>query len=191
LSYLDSATRARLDRLRESDSIGLYASDDPSDGNDPDNALTITIDPTLRVSAVNIHAIDKVRQPSALAKACKAAYAAALAARLPRMEPGGGGRAAPRPVANGGPIAFVTRPGDLLHRHRTRRESRLDASPAFGSREATGVSSNGCVAVDLPPANSFGSVTAEPGWLLNATASNLAKAVLEAFTDAYTKRDLR
>jgi hypothetical protein len=191
LNYLDSATRARLDRLRESDSIGLYASDDPSDGNDPDNALTVTIDPTLRVVAINIHAIDKVRQPSAVTDACKAAYAAAIAARLPREEPAQPDRDQPRPVANGEPIAFVTRPGDLLNRHRSRRESRLSAPASFGSRAATGVSTNDCVTVDLPPANSSGTVTVDPGWLQNTTASNLAKAILEAFTDAYTKRDLR
>jgi len=193
LSYLDSATTARLERLRESDSIGLYASDEPSEGNDPDNALTVVIDPTLRVTAVHVHLVDKVRQPSALADAVKAAYAAAMAARLPKRESTERSSRAPRSVASAAPVTIV--PGqvraEMLDRHRIRRESKLVAAAPFGFGEATGISGNECVTVTLPPASSSGAVSADPGWLQNASAANLAKAVAEAFTDAYQRRDQR
>jgi hypothetical protein len=188
VNHLDPDTRTRLARLREYDTTGLYASDEPSDGTDPGNALTVTIDPTLRVTGVQIHRIDALRPPNSLPETFKAAYAAALAARRRGHQPAK--ESAVRPRATSAPLTLSTAPArELLDRHSIRRERKLNPQPGFGSREAAGISQNQCVTVALPPASSAGSMAVDSGWLQNASASNVARAIVEAFTDAYTKRD--
>ena len=189
MTQLDPDTRTRLARLREYDATGLYASDEPSDGTDPGNSLTVTIDPTLRVTGVQIHRIDAIRPPNSLPELFKAAYAAAVAARRPQQPPQeSAATARPRPTAE--PVTISTAPTrERLNRHSIRRKRQFNPQPRFGFRAATGTSHNQCVTVALPPASPAGPVAVEPGWLQNASASNVARAIVEAFNDAYTKRD--
>lgn len=69
-----------------------------------------------------------------------------------------------------------------LHPHR------FDTSD-FGP--TTGVSENNCVTVVLDIASSHGTVDADPGWLSQASRTNVGRAITEAFHDAYRKRDER
>lgn len=192
MSYLDGATRARLERLRETDTIGLYASDEPTEGTDPEQTITVTIDPTLRVTDVQIHRMDPLRQPDALTKAFRAAYAAAIAARLPHEAEAERPRAAdrPRPVATAAPItASAAPPPELFTGQRRRERTPHPTLTGHPAHAATGTSANACVTVDLPPASTAGTLTADQGWLQHATSANVAKAIVEAFVHAYSRRD--
>lgn len=190
MTYLDPQARDRLERLREHDSTGLYASDEPRDGTDQAGAITVTIDPTLRVTGVQIHKIELVRPPRSLADVFKEAYGAAVASGKPKPKTMPESSDRPRPVATAAPITARVSRDEALHRHRIRRELQLAPDrPRFGSGAAEGVSVNKCVTVAIPAARAVGTVTADPGWLQNASASNVANAIVEAFTEAYARRD--
>jgi hypothetical protein len=53
----------------------------------------------------------------------------------------------------------------------------------------TGESDNRCVSVTLDAGGSAGQVVSDPGWLVQATPSQLSTSVTEAFDSAYRKRD--
>ena len=182
------STSARLAELRRTDATGVYASDEPADGTDPSGAVTVTIDPTNRVTAVRLSNDERIRTSAGLAEAFESAYSAALANRLKRS------RAArpPRPATR--PRAVATRPvfrrptPEQLQRHRIRTETPRTAARSSPG-QVVGVSANDCVQVTLAPAQSSGTVVADPGWLANASPSNIASAITEAFHAAYVERD--
>lgn len=189
MNRLDPDTRARLERLREHDATGVYSSDEPSEGTDPGQTLTVTIDPTHRVSGVQIHNLDPLRSPAALSGAFDAAYAEALAAR--RTDPAPAARPEGQlPVARPLQLSVMPVTPDMLNRHSIRTETKFNPSRAgHGYREEVGISNNTCVSATVRPASPVGPIEVDAGWLQNARASNVANAIVEAFTDAYSKRD--
>lgn len=192
MSYLDGATRARLERLRETDTIGLYTSDEPTEGTDPEQTITVTIDPTLRVTDVQIHRMDPLRQPNTLTKAFGAAYAAAIAARLPDKPEAEQARTAdrPRPVATAAPIRIsVAPPPELFNGQRRRERTPHPQLTGYAAREAVGHSRNECITATLPAASTAGTLTVDQGWVQQAAGANVAKAIVEAFVHAYSRRD--
>lgn len=188
MAQLDAATRQRLEQLRATDTIGVYASDEPTEGTDRTGALTVTIDPTLRVVGTEALHIDGLRTPAELGAAVASAYRAAITARLRRDAPDQPRGARPVPVAT--PVRPDIRKDELLNRHyifEATREQRRARRPASGV--VTGRSRNDCVWVTLSPASAMGTVDADPGWLAQTTGSLLASALTEAFEDAYSERD--
>jgi hypothetical protein len=186
----DDSQDERLRELRRTDTTGVYAGDRPTEGTDRTGVLTVTIDPTNRVVGAQVSEGPDVRTPEGLALAFEAAYAAAVAARLQRRE-----AREPRPESQR-PVAVATRPvfhrptPEQLNRHRIRHESA--SRPRRGRPgQVEGVSGNDCVHVTLAPAQPTGTVMADRGWLANAQTVNIASALVEAFTDAYDKRDHR
>ena len=161
---------------------------EPAEGVDGSGAVTVRIDGAHRVTAVRVSESANIRTPDALARTFAEAYSAALAAQLasarpdrPKREPG----QRPKPVATLPTFQRPTR--EQLSRHRIREESRQTARAMTG--DAVGVSSNECVQVSLAPAQPVGAVSADPGWLANASLDNLSRAVTEAFQNAYSVRD--
>ncbi|MBA3781479.1 MAG: hypothetical protein H0X12_06440 [Nocardioides sp.] len=161
---------------------------EPAEGADPTGAITVTIGATRRVSAVRVSENATIRTPDGLAQTLAEAYSAALTAQLeasrrerPRRDPG----QRPKPVATLPTFQRPTR--EQLSRHRIREESRN--IPRATPGDAVGISSNECVTVTLIPAQPVGPVTADAGWLANASLDNLASAITEAFQNAYTERD--
>ena len=187
----DDSQDELLRELRRTDATGVYAGDGPTEGTDPTGALTVTIDPTNRVVDARVEEATAVRTPEGLAEAFAAAYATAVAARLRQRR----GSRAPRPEGHR-PVAVATRPvfrrptPEQLERHRVRQESATRTRRGHPG-EVEGVSGNDCVHVTLAPAQPTGTVTADRGWLANARTTNIASALVEAFTDAYDKRDHR
>ena len=188
MTYLDQHARDRLAELRATDAIGVYASDDPSTGQDPAGAVTVTVDAVLRVVAVDVHRADAVRDPAALRETIDAAYGAAVAARLPRAE--AVTRTGP-PVARGLRLDVRRPTAEQLAAHRLRRQGAAEEPRGPRTTAATGVSDNDCLTVTLPPAGPRGLVDADPGWLAQAPASKIRAALVQAFAAAYTERDAR
>ena len=188
MAHLDFATRERLEQLRATDTIGLYASDEPSMGSDRDGALTVTIDPTLRVQQVQVHSVDALRTPAQVRDAFEAAYHDALSRRLPDSDDGQEAGTAERPVARRVRRISARPTRERLDRHQIRyRERNRPATHIRG--EVTGTSQNDCVSVTLGPASPRGVLEVDPGWLATTVGSRLGGAITEAFHDAYARRD--
>jgi hypothetical protein len=182
MTHLAPDDRVRLERLRATDTTGVYAGDEPSTGSSPDGALTVTIDPLLRVVAVHVHAAEELRTDEALNKALAEAYRNALAARLqPRDSSPGAARPVARKVRRVSARATPAR----LERHQVRHRPQPQGP---GARPVSGSSDNQCVTVTLAPATPRGSVATDPGWLAQTTAARLSGALTEAFLDAHTRR---
>ena len=160
--------------------------DRPTQGAAPSGALTVSIDAGYRVVSVNVFKNDEVRRPESLDRSFRAAYTAAVSARLAGRPERPVRTVRPTPVR---PRVTFTRPTpEMLQRHRIRTESprtRLPGTPG----EVTGVSNNDCVSVTLDPAQPIGRIVADPGWLANAGLSSIASAITEAFQHAYDRRD--
>lgn len=184
---IDPGTRDRLEQLRATDVTGIHASDQPTEGTDPGAAVTVTVDPTLRITAVRVRDVDAVRSPDAVTSAFEAAYRAALILRLrPHDDGGAAGRS--RPVARRVRRVNPAPTAERLARHRSRhgdperpRDRRLG--------EVTGTSANRYVSVRLPVANPRGHLDVDPTWLAVTTRARLGRAITEAYADAYTRRD--
>jgi hypothetical protein len=198
MSRLDPATAARLGRLRRFDTTGFYANESPTNGADSTGSITITIDATRRVVGVNGTRIDDaLRTPQGLRTAVRGAYLAAMLAQI----------RASRALAGTAPHGRWTRPPQVALPQRDpnpvvfddpiengRTEIVTDYSAYYdeslnSSLKATGISDNTCVTVTLSRPDQSGVVDADPGWLRHAQPSNICNAVLQAFTDAYRKRD--
>lgn len=188
MAKMDAATRQRLERLRATDTTGLYASDQPTEASDPAGAVTATVDPTLRVLRVQVNRLEAVRTPAALTEAFEAAYRAALSRRVRRSEDRSGSSSAARPVARRIRRISPAPTPELLDRHETRYRDR-GLAPARRRGEVVGTSRNECVSVTLPAANPRGLLDVDPGWLAVTTRSRLSGAITEAFADAYARRD--
>ena len=186
MTHLAPDDQVRLEQLRATDTTGLYASDEPSTGTSSDGSLSVTIDPTLRVVSVQVHAVDQVRGSDALDAAVSTAYTAALAARLPAAEDRPDGSPAARPVARRVRRVSAAPTPARLNRHQSRYHQQ---PPLVRRTPVTGVSDNECVTVTLGPAGPRGVVAADPGWLAQTSGPRLAVAVTEAFQDAHTRRD--
>jgi hypothetical protein len=78
-------------------------------------------------------------------------------------------------------VAEAARQGQTPPTHRS-------APPPGGER---GISDNDCLEVVLDPAGQGGTLTADPGWLRQATAPNVAAAITQAFAAAYQERETR
>lgn len=188
MTHLDQPARDRLAELRASDTIGVYAGDDPSTGQDPAGAVTVTVDALLRVVDVHVHRADAVRDPAVLRGTIDAAYGAAVAARFPAAEPVT--RTRP-PVARGLRLDVRRPTAEQLAAHRLRRQGAAEEPRVPRTTVASGVSDNGCLTVALPPAGPRGRVDADPGWLAQAPAGRIRAALVQAFAAAYTERDAR
>lgn len=151
---------------------------------DPTRSVTVSIDADNRLVGMVVNRADGVRTPAALAKAVSTAHRIAVVETYVAATPAS--PTAPRPVARSSVRRPVHRP-ELLDRHEVRAESRAGgrASPVG---PASGTSDNGCVWVELVIAQPAGVLDAEPGWLANATAHNIAAAVVQAFRRAYQER---
>lgn len=161
-------------------------SDRPSSGTDPTGSLRVTIDGSRRVVQVEVLRADGVETPAGLDSCVTGAYRAAVAARRPKRD----GERRVRPVAvSTHAVAPPLRP-DSYDRHQIRDASRADRArrrAPFGAR--VGRSANDCITVTLPPASSLGRVEADTGWLMNASATAIARSVTEAFLAAYSEMD--
>ncbi|GAB3256759.1 hypothetical protein [Nocardioides dilutus] len=188
MTQLAPDDQVRLEGLRATDTTGVYASDEPSTGAAPDGSVRVTIDPLLRVVAVQVHVADGLRTDASLNQALAGAYRNALATRVtpsPDALPPDALPGAPRPVARRVRRVSARATPERLERHQVRHQPR---SSARLSRPVTGRSDNDCVTVTLAPANPRGVVTADPGWLAQTTAPRLSGALTEAFLDAYSRR---
>lgn len=187
MSHLATATRERLERLRATDTLGIYASDQGSTGTDPERSLIVSVDPTNRVERVHVSDVERVRTPAELRSALGAAYTNALDERLARTRPVDTDK--PRPVVARTPVRVRPVTPEMLNRHRIRTDQGGRRPTVRRWRQEFGASDNDCVTVALPPASSSGEIDADPGWLQNATAANLGVAITQAFTAAYRRRD--
>jgi hypothetical protein len=183
MTHLAPDDRVRLERLRATDTTGVYSGDQPTTGAAPDGSLTVTIDPLLRVVAVQVHAADALRTDDALNQALTGAYRSALGARV--RPSGDSAPDAPRPVARRVRRVSARATPERLERHQVRHRPQPSAPRV---RTVTGSSDNDCVTVTLAPAASRGVVTADPGWLAQTTAPRLSGALTEAFLDAHSRR---
>jgi hypothetical protein len=187
MSNLDERDRQRLARLRARDVTGVYADDSPAAGTDPDGAVTLTLDPTLRILRAEVGRIDLVRTEDALNSALTSAYAVALSGRAAHADPADtphGEPPQPRRLR-----LEVRRPTpEMLARHQVRERANARPRPRF-PREERGTSANGCLAVTLPVASPRGPVEVDHGWLQLANSAQLGAALTEAYNDAYSRRD--
>jgi DNA-binding protein YbaB len=184
MTHLAPDDHVRLERLRATDTTGVYAGDEPTTGTSPDGSVTVTIDPLLRVVAVQVHAAEGLRTDESLNEALSGAYRDALARRVtpssPDPQPG-----TPRPVARRVRRVSARATPERLERHQVRYRPQPSAGRA---RSVTGSSDNQCVTVTLAPSASRGVVTADPGWLAQTTGPRLSGALTEAFLDAHSRR---
>lgn len=182
MTHLAPDDHVRLERLRATDTTGVYASEDPTTGTSPDASVSVTIDPLLRVVAVQVHAAEGLRTDDALDEALAGAYRNALSARVrPRESPPG----ASRPVARRVRRVSARATPERLERHQVRHRPQ---QPGLRGGPVTGTSDNRCVTVTIGPASSRGVVSTDPGWLTQTTATRLSAALTEAFLDAHSRR---
>jgi hypothetical protein len=160
--------------------------DRSSQGAAPSGALTVSIDDAYRVVGVNVFQHDEIRRPESLDLSFRAAYTAAVRARVAER-PERPVRAV-RPTAVGARLTFTRPTPEMLQRHRIRTESPRTRAPGAPG-EVTGASDNDCVHVTLDPAQPIGRIVADPGWLANARLSSIASSITEAFQHAYDRRD--
>ena len=188
--------RDRLERLRRHDKMGFYAGDDPTTGSDSTGAVSVTVDPTNRVTQVTVTGpADQVRDPVRLSDAIDQAAGAARTARLRASRPESFEPAAAadrrRPVARrleatARAVENYQETGKVPNgtlRGLSRHFVHHDLEPAVGT------SDNKCVVVTLDLASSHGRVDVDRAWLANARSANIGLAVTQAFANAYRKQD--
>jgi hypothetical protein len=193
------ATGTRLTALRRTDRTGFWATDDPSSGRDSSGAVTVTVDPTNRITDVAVRGpADHLRTPELLAGAVDEAAGAARAARLRASradsdaEADGSSSRATRPVAR--PLVLGVQPVENYQVTGTTPSGRLrGTSNQYLYRDhdggAVGQSDNGCVTVVLDLASAHGSLHVDSGWLASARCKPLGAAITQAYRNAYRKQD--
>ena len=154
----------------------------------PDSPVSVTVTPSHRVGDLTVHAPDAVRTPAALDAAVQQAHRRAVVAAT-SVSPVSGQQTDARPVPKATGATLISRRQDLLDRHRIRVETTAGGRRPRRPGPALGVSDNECVRVELLPGSSRGVVDADPGWLSQATASQIGQAVGQAFHHAYDERD--
>jgi len=157
-------------------------------------AVVVGLDASRRVSGISITALpEDLRTPAGLTAALRRAYLDAVGARLDERL----GSARPqgeRPVARAERTPAPPRSDDyghVPHEQLVEFWKRDLPEPPRATGHETGVSSNECVRVRLHTTDHFADIDLDPGWLQSARVSSVAAAVLEAFQDAYTKRNPR
>ncbi|PUA83038.1 hypothetical protein [Nocardioides currus] len=185
-----TSTEERLELLRKYDSSGSYASNDPATGQDPTGRVQVTVDPSNRVTNVQVATLDDgLRSPGALAIAVRDAFDDASVQRHLAGRAGRPASTAPRTVEV--PVRPTRRPQMDPNPN---RQPNLDLLRDRGHTpdltiSAVGISRNECVQVTLLPASSAGEVeVVEPGWLANASTGQVSNALTEAFEAAYENR---
>jgi len=154
------------------------------------NPIEVDLDRAHRVVGVRIAALpDELRESAALARAFRDALAHRLAEERPPAPLGldAAGRPAVRRVSMPAWRPLRELVAEAARGPQTVPTRRSDPLPG-GER---GVSDNDCLAVVLDAAGQGGDLTADPGWLRQATAPNVAAAVTQAFAAAYQERDSR
>ena len=152
-----------------------------------DEALTVTVDPQLRVTGVQVHTVEPLRDPVRLDEAFASAYAEALAGRRP-IETPAESLATLRPQRV---VLTVRKPtAAALDRHEVRVRDHLQPRRPR-PREQTGVSANQCVSVILPPTGGRGHLRVDAGWLQQTNGTRLGAAITEAYADAYAQTHAR
>jgi hypothetical protein len=193
---LDDTVTARLTALRRTDRTGFWASDRPASGRDASGALTVTVDPTNRVTGVSLRGrSEHLRDPERLGRAVDEAAGAARAARLQASMPGiaeRGRTRARRPVAR--PLGLGTHAVENFQKTGTTPSGRLRGTSAqYLYRDLDGApvgrSENGCVSVTLDLASSHGRLHVDSGWLKSARSAHVAAAITQAYRNAYRKQD--
>lgn len=159
---------------------------DGATGQDPNGNLSVTIDRGNRVVGFVVHRTDAVRSPAALEAAARSAYRAALVAQVRDGDPVSSSDQVRTAAAT--PARLVPRSATLLQRHRIRGETTLRDQRTRRPAPEVGESDNQCVRVELVPASSRGVIDADPGWLRQATASQVSQSVQQAFARAYDRR---
>ncbi len=193
------ATGTRLTALRRTDRTGFWAADGPAHGQDSSGAVTLTVDPTNRITDVAVRGpADHLRTPELLAVAVDEAAGAARAARLraSRAESDAdaeaASRRAERPVAR--PLVLAVQPVENFQENGTTPSGRLrGTSSQYLYRDldggAVGQSDNGCVTVVLDLASAHGRLHVDSGWLASARCKPLGAAITQAYRNAYRKQD--
>jgi len=157
-----------------------------AEASDPTGALTVWVDARGRLVRLDVLRPDDVRIVEDLRAAVSAAHrAAAVRAALRDQEPARSPHR--RPVAVATPARPVHR-RELLDRHQIRGEVHATRRAGAVRRSARGTSANGCVSVELLPAQPYAVLDADQGWLGQANATQIAHAVSEAFALAYQER---
>lgn len=189
----DTMTR-RLEALRRRDRTGFYASDRSAIGRDSTGALTVTVDPTNRITQVAVTgSADRLREPGLLAAAVDEAAGAARAARLAASRPDDPAR------GDGTGVPVAQRAKRYVHEVENFQETgRVPSGALRGSSArfawhalspAAGSSHNACVTVTLDLASAHGRIDVDRGWLANARPAGIGSAITEAYADAYRKQD--
>jgi hypothetical protein len=156
-------------------------------GQDPEGNLTITLDRDHRVVGFVVNRADAVRTPEALEASARRAYRAALVAQVREGRGASSGDRVRTAVAT--PAQVVPRSTALLQRHRVRSETSLHGRRTRQHTPEVGQSDNLCVRVELVPASPRGVIDADPGWLRQATSSQVSQSVQQAFARAYDRRE--
>jgi hypothetical protein len=154
------------------------------------NPIEVEVDGARRVVGVRIaHLPEELREPAALDRAFRDALAHRLASDRPaaELERDASGRPVVkrvemptwRPLRE--LVAEAARAGHTVPSERS--------APLPGGER--GVSGNDCLEVVLDAAGQGGALTADPGWLRQATAPNVAAAITQAFSAAYQERGTR
>ena len=193
---LDKTAASRLAGLRRTDRTGFWASDEPASGKDSSGTVTVTVDPTNRVTEVSVRGnADDLREPDKLARAVDEAAGAARSARLRAGRTDSDESAstrARRPVAR--PLAIGQLAVENFQQTGTIPSGRLRGTSAnFMYRDlggpAVGQSDNECVTVTLDLASTHGRLQIDGGWLASARNKPLGAAITQAFHNAYRKQD--
>lgn len=147
--------------------------------------MTVSIDANLRVTGVEVHTVEPLREPARLEEAFAAAYTEALAGEVPLVTPAPSlATLRPRRL-----VLTVREPTQaLLERHEVRVRDHLQPRNPH-RREHTGLSSNRCLSVTLPVTGGRGRLQVDPGWLQQTTGTRLGAAITEAYADAYAHAD--
>ena len=157
-------------------------------------AVVVNLDASRQVSGISITALSEdLRTPGGLTAALRRAYLDAVGARLDERL-GSGRPRGERPVARTERTPAPARSdsfGHVPHEELVEFWKRDVPEPSRPAGREVGVSSNQCVRVRLHATDHFADIDLDPGWLQSARVSSVAAAVLEAFQDAYTKRNPR
>lgn len=158
-------------------------------------AVLVSLDASRQVSGIAIRALpDDLRTEDGLRTALRRAFLDAVSARLDERLGSTGRPRGERPVARAARTPAPPqkeRYGHLEHEDLVEFWKRPALAHLEPVAPETGASANGCVHVTLHTTDHFADIDLDPGWLRTANVSSVATAVLEAFEDAYTKRNQR
>ena len=189
----DASTERRLARLRQHDSIGMYAGDGPAAGRDDTGAVSVTIEATNRVTGVTVSPLaEPLRDPEVLATAVARAHLAAITGKLPDRTSTPAARRPQRARAPR-PAPWVPLDDILASGRPFDPDAHLHAPPGLSEplERHVGHSRNECVTVVLDLGAPTGTLQIDGGWLGQAAAVNVSTALTQAFLDAYRERDSR